>query len=433
MLKRLRRYKRKYVIVQRAQRMKIKRAQRIHVKRLRTIRQHPFLIPVIFLVIAFAGFLAFVVSPKGQNFTVTDSRIVIISHDGYQETVPTREPTVGALLSKLKITINPGDIVQPSVITKITQDDFRINVYRGRPIEIVDGVQHSFSYSAGSTPRAIVQQAGTTLYPEDNVSVIPTQNFLQDQAIGERVVIDRATPINFNIYGTQTVIRTHATTVGELLKEKSVVLGKNDSVVPSVSTPLSSTSSVYLIHSGTQISTEQQTIPMPMQVIEDSSLAYGTSAVVQQGSNGEEVLTYQLNLQNGQVASKTLLQTVVTQQPVTEIVDQGTSLSGIKGDMALAGISATDYQYADYIISHESGWCPTKAQGEHTCPVVPDNSGTSGGYGLCQATPGYKMSSAGADWATNPVTQLEWCNGYANSRYGGWYPAYQHWVADGNW
>jgi hypothetical protein len=43
------------------------------------------------------------------------------------------------------------------------------------------------------------------------------------------------------------------------------------------------------------------------------------------------------------------------------------------------------------------------------------------------------MASAGADWATNPVTQLKWCNGYAVGRYGSWGAAYNHWLANHNW
>ncbi|MGI0134660.1 MAG: lytic transglycosylase domain-containing protein, partial [Candidatus Micrarchaeaceae archaeon] len=67
------------------------------------------------------------------------------------------------------------------------------------------------------------------------------------------------------------------------------------------------------------------------------------------------------------------------------------------------------------------------------CPAYAGYVPGYGGYGLCQATPGIKMSSAGSGWATNPVTQLLWCSGYAQSRYGGWYNAYQHWLANHNW
>ncbi len=58
---------------------------------------------------------------------------------------------------------------------------------------------------------------------------------------------------------------------------------------------------------------------------------------------------------------------------------------------------------------------------------------SSSAYGIPQALPGRKMASAGADWATNPVTQIAWgldyiadrygspCNAWAHSESVGWY------------
>lgn len=42
----------------------------------------------------------------------------------------------------------------------------------------------------------------------------------------------------------------------------------------------------------------------------------------------------------------------------------------------------------------------------------------SGAYGIPQSLPGNKMASAGADWETNPATQIAWGLGYISSRYG---------------
>ncbi|MCU1515242.1 MAG: secreted protein [Microbacteriaceae bacterium] len=42
----------------------------------------------------------------------------------------------------------------------------------------------------------------------------------------------------------------------------------------------------------------------------------------------------------------------------------------------------------------------------------------SGAYGIPQALPGSKMASAGADWETNPATQIAWGLGYITGRYG---------------
>ena len=43
---------------------------------------------------------------------------------------------------------------------------------------------------------------------------------------------------------------------------------------------------------------------------------------------------------------------------------------------------------------------------------------SSGAYGIPQALPGSKMASAGADWQTNPATQITWGLGYITGRYG---------------
>jgi hypothetical protein len=42
----------------------------------------------------------------------------------------------------------------------------------------------------------------------------------------------------------------------------------------------------------------------------------------------------------------------------------------------------------------------------------------SGAYGIPQALPGSKMATAGADWQTNPATQIKWGLGYIQSIYG---------------
>jgi hypothetical protein len=42
---------------------------------------------------------------------------------------------------------------------------------------------------------------------------------------------------------------------------------------------------------------------------------------------------------------------------------------------------------------------------------------SSGAYGLAQALPGAKMTSAGSDWQNNPATQIEWGLGYIAERY----------------
>jgi len=71
--------------------------------------------------------------------------------------------------------------------------------------------------------------------------------------------------------------------------------------------------------------------------------------------------------------------------------------------MQQAGI--TDIQNAYTLILRESG-----------CRVNAQNA--SGAYGIPQSLPASKMASAGADYLTNPVTQLRWFKSYCENRYG---------------
>lgn len=57
---------------------------------------------------------------------------------------------------------------------------------------------------------------------------------------------------------------------------------------------------------------------------------------------------------------------------------------------------------------------------------------SSGAYGIPQSLPGSKMASAGADWRTNPATQIKWGLGYIKDRYGSPGGAWAH-EQSANW
>ena len=77
---------------------------------------------------------------------------------------------------------------------------------------------------------------------------------------------------------------------------------------------------------------------------------------------------------------------------------------------------ATQFSCLDSIWSRESGW---NYQAENA----------SGAYGIPQALPGSKMATAGADWQTNPATQIKWGLGYIQGRYGTPCNAWAYWQA----
>lgn len=84
------------------------------------------------------------------------------------------------------------------------------------------------------------------------------------------------------------------------------------------------------------------------------------------------------------------------------------------------GWTEADFQALVKLWNKESGW-NYKA-----------TNGSSGAYGIPQSLPGDKMASAGADWKTNPQTQVNWGLDYIAKRYGSPSAAWQHSVAT-NW
>lgn len=289
---------------------------------IKTMSRHPHAVPFItfgvLLVLTAAGILLF----HGHSKPKSAPYVVIVSHDNVKQTVPSREPTVGTLLAKLHIQLYQGDVVEPSPSTRINQDEFRVNVYRAKPVQIATGAQKSFAFSAASTPRSIAQQAGQKLYPEDRVTAAPVDNFVQSGAIGQVVTVKPSVPVQLILYGTPALTRTPADTVGEMLKEKNITLHPGDTVQPSADTPITSNMQVFVLRKGTSITTEQQQIPAPVQTVNDPSLTTGTSAVRQQGSPGILLITFEVDQKTG---AKKQLQSAIIQPPVAQIIAKGTA------------------------------------------------------------------------------------------------------------
>ncbi len=300
-----------------------------HVRKMKIMSRHPYAtIAATFSVLLVISIVVFLFINRVDH-PASNAYIVIVTRDGVQQTVPSNEPSVGALLSSLHITLAQGDIVEPSITTHINSNDFRINILRASPVEIVQGSTRTYTFSAAATPRAIAQQAGISLYPEDEVTATPSPAFISGGAIGKTVNIKPSVPISLILYGTPIVTRTAADTIGGMLIEKHLILKNGDTVQPALSTPISASQQIFILHKGTEVVTATQPIPEPVQNVDDASLSVGTSAVQQQGSPGTLLITYEVNVLTG---VKIQLQSVELQPPVTQIVAIGTApVSGTLG------------------------------------------------------------------------------------------------------
>jgi len=91
--------------------------------------------------------------------------------------------------------------------------------------------------------------------------------------------------------------------------------------------------------------------------------------------------------------------------PAAGVPDPGTAKAIAYDMVAARGWGAGEFDCLVALWNRESGW-----------NVYAHNAG-SGAYGIPQALPGSKMATAGADWETNPATQIAWGLGYIQARY----------------
>ncbi len=188
-------------------------AKKSNQSKLWSLKNHPFIVPVVtFLVLFFITMIGVVILGSGSTVGPSDSRIVTVYVDNQKQILPTRAKTVQDLLDRLNIKINDGDVVEPALDSAIVSDNFNVNVYRSRPVMIIDNDKKIVVNSADQSPRIAASNAGIVVYPEDEVTPEAPENLLGEGVVGERYVVNRATPLTLILYGNVSGLRTQSKT-----------------------------------------------------------------------------------------------------------------------------------------------------------------------------------------------------------------------------
>lgn len=400
-------------------------------KKSKFLLKHPLLLPTTVFVGMFFGGLILFVTMNATTKGPADARIVNIFVDGEQRTVTTRAKNVGDLLARLNIKMLPEDIVEPHMDAPILEDNTQVNIYRARPVQVVDGGRILTLFTAQRAPRLVAHEAGLDLFAEDEVTLGRIEGNVLETSVKEQLLIARSVEVQLNLYGVVKKIRTTTDSVAQVLEEQGID-PKDGTIDPSLDSPVRGGLLISVNRFGIKTVTVTEPIAFNRETLNDDSIKAGETQLKTAGENGERAVIYEIEEKDGVEVGRKELQVVVMKEPVNEVVLRGTKIVApsfnssvtVSGDkaalMAAAGIAESDFGFVDYIVSKESGWRPGAAS-------------SSGAYGLCQALPGSKMASSGADYLTNPITQLQWCSGYATGRYGSWGGAYRAWLAQGWW
>lgn len=179
----------------------------------------------------------------------------------------------------------------------------------------------------------------------------------------------------------------------------------------------------------TEVITVKEELAFASTIIEDATIAIGTEITKQEGEPGEDEVTYQAKLVDGNEVSRSEVSRTVITEPVQAELIRGTgdpkSLAvAIKTAEQETGTKSGNKTYAKLWINQENGWGENQFACLETLWFRESNwnhkatNPTSGAYGIPQSLPGNKMASFGDDWRTNPATQIKWGAQYIEKRYG---------------
>lgn len=268
-----------------------------------------------------------------NNTALADGQnLVSIYYDGQNKTVATSADTVGEALQKMGITLEKGDVVEPAIDQPVSRGVTNINVYRAFSYLVVDNGKNIPTTSGYRSPRKVIEEAGIKLYPEDIVTTERVDTFVQDSSVGQRLSIERATPVTVVLAGKTFQFRTHKKTVGELFVEKGLEIKPQDVVRTSLDTALADDMKITVNRLAQRIVTQEVAIDPSVVQTTDKTKPVGYSEVQNPGTAGKKTLSYLLTEQDGVEQTRQVLEEKVTLEAKPKVIIVGpASISNADG------------------------------------------------------------------------------------------------------
>lgn len=368
------------------------------------------------LLAAMIGFYVFSMHKAGaEPQPVAGERLITIHENGQERVILTRATTLGKAFEGANITLDPKDLVEPGLDHELVASNYEVNVYRARPVTIVDGSVRQKVLSPYRTAMQIAEQAGIKLHPEDEAAVDINTGTAIGQDVGLEMVVDRATPFTFVLYGNTTTARTQATTVEGMLKEKGITLGANDRLSVAPSAAIGPELTVRVWREGKQTITVDEEVNFETETIKDADRPTSYKEVRTPGAKGSRSVTYEVTIQDGQEVGRTEIASLVNKEPVKQVVVVGSKLptpTNPTEAQALGHQMMLDFGFGEdqwpclyNLWMRESGWRTTAG------------NPSSGAYGIPQSLPASKMAVYGDDYLTNASVQITWGLNYVKGRY----------------
>lgn len=305
-----------------------------HIQTIPLTRIFAFIGAGLLLVTLFTSVLS--ASALGQESS-TGSRLITVHDRGQDRGVMTNATTLRAAFDEAGIALDKNDLVEPGLDEQLVANNYEVNIYRARPVMVIDGAVRQKVMTPYQTASQITKAAGVELHDEDETTITRSEDIVSDGS-GLLLTIDRATPFTLVLYGKKVTAYTQETSVRAMLSSKNITLGKDDTLSVAESTPITNGMSVEIWRNGKQTVTEEQAIAFDTEKIQDADREAGYREIKTPGENGKKNVTYEIEMRNGIEVGRVEIQSVTTQEPKkqVEIVGTKNNYSGSLNEWLLA-------------------------------------------------------------------------------------------------
>lgn len=248
-----------------------------------------------------------------------NANVVTMYIDGETRTIATDASTVQEVLEKGGITLGEYDKTEPAFDEIVRGNEFTINVYRARPITVVDGANNYTVMTAERSPRQIAENAGFKIKQDDEFHFERSDDPFEG-APGTQMVIKRAKTITLDLYGTSRQLTTNETTVGAFLAQRNITLEEGDEINLPLAARIVEGMNVSVATVSKSVETVEEDAPFEEEQVKDAQQPTSYRKVQTPGKNGKKLVTYETTIRNNGEPVKTAIKEVITQQPVKQVV-----------------------------------------------------------------------------------------------------------------
>lgn len=246
-----------------------------------------------------------------------------VSYDGKEKSFTATQNTIAGAMEQGNIPFGKYDITEPPLDTHLNGESIKVKVIRALPVLISDNNQEHLAYSAYTSEKDILKQLDITVYPEDKVSSELITDPVDENAVGQKVIIERAPVYTVQVDGREILVRSWSTNSKEVIAKGKIALGPQDIISPSATSTLTPGQDIIVTRINefdvsTNESIEYDTINRT-----SSNIAFGKSVVTQAGINGTMKKTYHVVYKNGAEVERTLMGSAVVSPKQDKIVTSG--------------------------------------------------------------------------------------------------------------